>query len=357
MHAGPMRPLPYGVATRLLIALAFAVLPAPSGATPLDFIPVVDPLEDELRVLDVIGSDGPLPHLSLRPLQVIELPDFGAPAPDRASAIAFRRLARALARDRGGPDTLRGAAPRLLQFESPDDERFEISAGLEGSGVAARHHDPDFSSPSGVHLRFGVQTGRWLAHSHLVAGHVENGLRFAEAILPGNDAVFHSEEAYLAYTGGGGGWGARFGRSRWHWGPGEEASLTLSKTSPAFTALAARARLEPLRADLATLSGTLDQTAGEQPWTLDILLEAVKERGRGVNRCVPIQAPQSLQPIGRGELARTQPVRAGLGCRAGQGSSPPASVDSFLFLAVSEIAASLREPADAAFSAAIPAHS
>ncbi len=196
---------------------------------------------------------------------MIELPDFGAPAAHGVHAIARQRLARALARDRGARlDTIPGAAPRVLQFESPGDQRVEVSASLEGSGVAARDADPDFSSPSGVHLRFGVQTGRWLAYSHVLAGHVENGLAFAQAILPGNDAVLHSEEAYLDYTAEGGRWGVQAGRGRWHWGPGEAGSLLLSKTSAPLTAMAMHLRIEGLRADGMTLSATLDQAAGEQ---------------------------------------------------------------------------------------------
>ena len=54
---------------------------------------------------------------------------------------------------------------------------------------------------------------------------------FADPIVPGSDFITHTEESYLAYTAPAGQWGLQFGRNRWHWGPGEEASLLLSKTS------------------------------------------------------------------------------------------------------------------------------
>ncbi len=71
------------------------------------------------------------------------------------------------------------------------------------------------------------------------------------------------DEAYLAHTGAER-WAVQFGRSRWHWGPGDEASLLLSGTSPAFTGALLRASVPELSLDFAALNATLAATAGEQ---------------------------------------------------------------------------------------------
>lgn len=239
------------------------VVGAAAGATTLDLIPVGSPLEDEVRVLEVLGAPLRLPRLGMRPLQVEDLAGLERPLPG-AAGIARARLLRALARDLGGADSVTGAVPRLLQLEYPDEQRFEISAGLEGAGIAERDKNSELESGSGLHVRFAARTGRWLAYSHILAGYVLGGTRFAERILPRTDAVLHSEETYLAYTATRGVWGVVFGQGRWHWGPGQEASLLLSKTSPPLTGLAFRGRIEPLRADGMVFNAVLEQAAGEQ---------------------------------------------------------------------------------------------
>jgi hypothetical protein len=59
-------------------------------------------------------------------------------------------------------------------------------------------------------------------------------------------------------------WGAQFGRDRWHWGPGDEGSLILSRSAAPLTALAFRGRLAGLRLDGIVLNATVDAAAGEQ---------------------------------------------------------------------------------------------
>src|SRR6266850_5993314 len=220
-----MRPIRFAGA---VLAIALAAAPGAARATPLDFVPVGDPLEDEWRILDVLGPSAGLPHLGMRPLQVTELPAFELPG-SPAATIAQARLRRGLARDRAIPDSVDGATLRLLQLTYPNEERLETSVALEGSGESGRNRHPDFTTPSGAHFRFGLQAERWVAHTHVVFGHVERGLDFSEALVPGVDAIVHSEEAYLAYAGQNARWGVQMGRSRWHWGPGEEAGLLLSR--------------------------------------------------------------------------------------------------------------------------------
>src|SRR5262249_26437684 len=110
-HPAPMRcragRMACAAAAALSCAIGCALTPGPSGATPYDNIPVGDPIEDELRVLDLFPSAGlhgriRLPHLATRPLQSIELQGLGAPPDslDVPRAIAVARIERALGRDR-----------------------------------------------------------------------------------------------------------------------------------------------------------------------------------------------------------------------------------------------------------------
>jgi len=86
----------------------------------------------------------------------------------------------------------------------------------------------------------------------------------AEPTLRGTENITHTAETYFAYSAASRHWGVQFGRSRWHWGPGEEGSLLLSETAVPITGLAFHARLEPLHADGTALSATLATAAGEQ---------------------------------------------------------------------------------------------
>jgi hypothetical protein len=261
-----------GRAVVALLALALAAQAPIAWCTPFDDLPVGDPLENELRLLDVagIGRAGlALRHLHMRPLQIAEL--AGAAAGDSvdspAARIARARLGRALARDL--PDTLglpsAGATPRMWTFVEPDDDqRFDVSLGLDGGGESRRGQQPRIVSGSGGRLRLGGSVERWSAYTDLLFGRLESARDFADPIIPGNDLVSHAEAAVLAYTGRRERWGFRIGRSRWHWGPGEEGSLLLSRTAPPITAVALRARLERLGVDAIALSATLDAAAGEQ---------------------------------------------------------------------------------------------
>jgi capsule assembly protein Wzi len=273
----------FGLRSSMALAAAawLSFLVHPVCGTPLDFLAVGDPLEAELRLLDAYGpaahrSRLRRPHLGMRPLQMVEILRLEAPpepAPPGAE-ISRLRLERALVRDRddgaapqpGVPsrDSLFGSTPRLVQLGYPEDQRFEISAGLEGSGRVHADSTPLLAGGSGLHARIAGQTGRWLVFAHLLMGKVEGARAFADPILEGEDLIVHSEESYIAFTGTQARWALQFGRSRWHWGPGEEASLLLSKTSAPITGLALRGRIAPLRADAIALSATLDAAGGEQ---------------------------------------------------------------------------------------------
>ena len=66
----------------LLPLLALVARPRPAVATPYDYIPVGDPIESEIRILDLYPSDAlnnrlKLPHLGIRPWQAIELQGAG----------------------------------------------------------------------------------------------------------------------------------------------------------------------------------------------------------------------------------------------------------------------------------------
>ena len=248
------------------------LLPQASRATPYDYLVVGDPLEAELRILDLYDSKNlqdriRLPHLGIRPLQFIELQGVGHPPTDLppAIAISMARLERALGRDRGpsfAPHPTYRSTPRLLDHGS-GAQLFQVSAGVEGTGLVTEN-DTRFVSGSGLHGRIGVELERFLVYSHYVVGRFDNARRFADPILPENDLIILPEEIYLAYADVAGRWGAQFGRGRWQFGPGEEGSLTLSKTAPLVTGLAFRVRLASLRVDAIAISATLEQAAGEQ---------------------------------------------------------------------------------------------
>src|SRR5262245_19123020 len=233
---------------------------ASAAATPLDVLPVDDPLYDEIRALEISGAPVRLPRLGTLPLQIVDLPPLDQKL-SSAGEMSRQRLIRSLARDRGL--AVPGATPRLLQVSVPVDQRVEFSPGVEAAGTVAESREPLLESGSAVHLRFALQTGRWLAFSDVQASHVEGSAVYSGRLF-NNDAVFVSDMTALSYTGAEERWAASIGRQRWHWGPGEEASLILSKTSAAFNALTVRLRIEPLRADAIILNGTLRGVSGEQ---------------------------------------------------------------------------------------------
>ncbi len=268
LHAHAMSPA-------LLTALVALVLwaPATALASPLEFVPVGDPIESELRLLDILGPAGTderilRPHLGLRPLQRFELQGRATPpdSPDAVRAISFARLERALGRDAApwfAPHPRWRSTPRSFEASAPDEQRFELSAAAEGS-VLADTGDVRFASGSGLRTRLGVQVDQWLLFTDLLAGRVDRARSFADPIVANTDLVVHTEETYLAYTGREGRWGMQFGRGRWHWGPGEEASLLLSKTSAPIAGLSYQVHLTAFHLDFSALSATLRQSAGEQ---------------------------------------------------------------------------------------------
>jgi hypothetical protein len=257
-----------GLALAALLAGA-----APAAASPLEYLPVGDPLAAELRLLEVAGPGGAdarfaLPHLGTRPLQRFELQGRGGPggAVPALAAISYVRLERALGRDAAAwfaPDSAHASTPRLFERVTPAGERLELSAGAEGA-FRADSGDTEFLSGSGLHARIGAQFDRWLVFVHVLAGRVDRARAFADPIVANTDLIVYTDETYVAYTGAEGRWAAQFGRSRWHWGPGAEGSLVLSGTSAPLTGLAAQAHLPAWRLDAIALSATLQATAGEQ---------------------------------------------------------------------------------------------
>jgi hypothetical protein len=251
------------------------------GATPAlalhnQYLPVEDPLNAELRVLATQTSDPrtglwtfedqhPLP-LGTRPLSLVHLFKTGwaldSIGPVRR--IAMRRLLRELGRDHyASMDRDLRATPRLFEHMSENEVgTFQISTALEGGGEVARHADPRLLSGSGLHVRATAGIDGWLIHTHTVIGQLDGARAFADPIVPNSDFVAHTEDTYLAYVGNA--WDARFGRSRWAWGPGEEGSLALSASGPAITGLSASFDLEGLHLRATALNATLGASAGEQ---------------------------------------------------------------------------------------------
>ena len=137
---------------------------------------------------------------------------------------------------------------------------FEAAAGaLRDDGTT----DARWQDGSGLHLRGSAQVDRWLLYSHLTAGHLENADEFTDVLLSGSDLALQSDESYLAY-GAGPTWSIAIGRQRFAWGPGEEASLLVSRTAAPLTALHFHVRVQGLRADFTSLNATVDPGTGEQ---------------------------------------------------------------------------------------------
>lgn len=270
----PPRPRggPARVLATLLAAALGGLLPAAAPASPYEYLPVGDPLETELRLLDLFDSRGlgghlALPHLGLRPLLRAELQGRGA-APetlDVVRAISVARLDRALQRDAlpgFEPAPAWRSTPRLFTAGG-GGQRGELSAALEGAAEADTARGRLVTN-SGLHLRAGVQVDRWLFFSQLVIGYVKDAQTFADPIVPGHDFIAYTENTYLAYESADERFGMRFGRGRWHWGPGLEGSLLLSRTAAPLTGLSYQVHLPALHLSASALSATLQQAAGEQ---------------------------------------------------------------------------------------------
>lgn len=257
-------------------ALALACACAgPVAAAPGEYLPVGDPLEAELRVLDLYAPSPAagrlaLPSLHSRPLRMLELMADGPPVAAAGSrGIALARIERALRRDATPAFASEDAprpTPRLLQRSWPGEQRLELSAGLEGQAAwtdATGEDRSRFADGSGLHLRATFQSDRWLGHAHVWLGQLRDVTAFSDALVANTDLAASTEDSWLSYQGGPA-WSLQLGRSRWHWGPGEEGSLLLSKTSAPLSGMMLHARIEPLRADASIFSATTSPGLGEQ---------------------------------------------------------------------------------------------
>jgi len=276
MSTGNVSPRALRPARALVPALAalisLALRTAPAHAAPDQFLDVRDPLWSEIRTLELFpdadfGGRVAKPHLGSLPLTIAELEGAVSP-PSNVSpvtAISLARLERVLGRDpRPGwtTDAAHAPTPRLYASGAPD-QRIELSAGIEGESDFDRD-TATVTSGTGLHLRAAAAIDHWLLFSHLVVGHFDDARSFADPVIANTDITTLSEESYIAYNSGSGAWGAQFGRDRWHFGPGEEGSLVLSRSSAPITALAYRGSLAGIRLDGIVINATLDAAAGEQ---------------------------------------------------------------------------------------------
>lgn len=266
-----------GVARRIssCALLASLILAPPAGATPSQYLTVGDPLEEEMRVLDLFPRGElrdrlRLPHTGSRPLQLFELQGTAAPVVDAKPAVALSlsRIERVLGRDPSpsfAPSRVDHVTPRLYQRSEPGGQVVEASAGLEGTLLTDKlDAGSAVVSGSGVHARFALGFDRWLLYAHPVLGRFADGQQIADPVIANTDIIILTEETYLSVGGGSGRWAVSFGRNRWHWGPGEEGSLLLSRTSAPFTGLTMRGSLESFHLTGTVVDATLQQTAGEQ---------------------------------------------------------------------------------------------
>ena len=261
----------------MVAVLAWLALAArPAAASPFEFVSPRDPIVAELRVLelyDLPPDSGRfrLPHFHTWPLRRLELMGDGAPigAGELVRRVVAERLERELQRDATTAfvhERASRSTPRLFQRQWPNGQRVEFSAGLEGTAASERSEGDTRSrwqDGSGLHLRGSVQVDRWLAYSHLSAGHLEDAEHTTDVLVSGTDVALQTDESYLAYAVGQQ-WSAAIGRERFAWGPGEEGSLLVSRTAAPLSALHLTARIEPLRADLTSINAVVDRSRDEQ---------------------------------------------------------------------------------------------
>ena len=258
------------------MVLATTLVAAPRArSSPTQYLTVGDRLEDELRILDLyprrdLADRLSLPHTGSRPLTLAEIEGTGPPlaGPRPEVALSAARLERVLGRDPAPgfvPSLADPATPRLFQRSESGGQAVEVSMGVEGALLTDKvDAGSAVVSGSGLHTRIGVGFDRWLVFTHLVAGRFANGQRIADPIVANTDIIILTEDTYLSYTAGSGRWGTSFGRGRWHWGPGEEGSLLLSKTAAPITALSMHGSLESFHLTGTILNSTLQTSAGEQ---------------------------------------------------------------------------------------------
>jgi hypothetical protein len=259
-------------ALALSVTLLACLLSGPACATPYDYLSVGDPLEIEVRILDLLDPKPlngrfVLPHINTRPYQLIDLMGAGAPPSglDPSYRISVARLERAFGRDAPSwftPHPEYRSTRRLYQ-KSEDDQHFEISSGLAGRAQIDKHGSR-FVNGSGLESRIAIGLDHWLAYTRFVVGRFDSARTFSDPIVPNSDLIVLTEETYIAYTSEQQRWAMQFGQNRWHWGPGEEGSLVLSRSAPSMTGLTMRAHMEALKLDLISLSATLEQAGEEQ---------------------------------------------------------------------------------------------
>lgn len=258
------------------LATVLFLTPRPVPASPLEFVSPRDPLAAELRVLECyeLPADSGrfrLPHFNTWPQQRQALMGDGAPIGqgDLVRRLVADRIERELQRDAGvafADARTRRSTPRLWQRTWPGDERAELSVGLEGGYDASRSDavtDTRWRDGSGVHFRAAVQSERLLFFTHFSLGQLAGASRYTDVLLSDTDLALQTEESYAAYTVHPH-WSIAIGRQRFAWGPGEEGSLLLSRTSAPLTALWLHGRLQGLRADFTAIHATTEPGRGEQ---------------------------------------------------------------------------------------------
>jgi len=262
-------------ALAVLAALALSA-PAPAHPSSREFIPVGDPLESELRLLDLISSGGLgqeiwLAHLHTRPLQLSELRGPGAyrSGHDPARDLSLLRIERFLARDLPpaldslSPAAVPGVTPRLFESRPDPTSHLQFSAGLVARAEAGEPRTRIISG-SGTHFRAAAQREGILAYTDLLVAKVDSVPSYTDPLVANSDILFTTEETYLAWATASGGFSIQAGRSRHQWGPGEEAGLLVSRTSVPLSGITVRAGFRSLRLDFESLSATLAGAEGRQ---------------------------------------------------------------------------------------------
>jgi len=259
-------------ATALALALCTVFsFPRPAVSHPLADLEIGDPLERELRLLDVIapelrGNTIALSHLHTRPLlrDVFSAESLSVAARGLARD-SWIRIGRGLGRDAVAvaEDSRPRSTPYALRVDGADLTRFDLSPGLEG-GAATDRDSTRWANGSGVQLRAALGVHRWIAQLHLLIGEEAGAQSFTDPVIGNSDVILQADQALVGYIAPQDRFGFRLGRSRFHWGPGYGGSLLLSGTAPPLTAFEYHFGLAGGRLRLTALSATVAAAAGEQ---------------------------------------------------------------------------------------------
>ena len=259
-----------------LIALAATtLLTAPVRATslgprtgPAEWIPVRDPVQRELELLNASGLADTAFARHTRPLDRRSVAAVVARArrlhPDSRDP-ALVRLEREFGRELvdWGYDSPAGYTPPLATLADTTAGEGGMRARLfgyaDGALVVTRRFT-QFEDRSRIGGRLNLTSGGLLLHLDAYAGRVVDGDRFSDQLVTGSEFIAYSENTYGSLAGHG--LDVTLGRLGFAWGPGAQSLLWSAAADPITALTFGGTLLGHLRAT--ALQGDIDASQGER---------------------------------------------------------------------------------------------